>query len=136
MTKRPVAIPTEEIRRVRRQLDETQAEFAKRLGVDPVTVARWETGQRACSGIYALAVARLDPEGRLEGPPLPNAAPAAASKEDPRFAALAHLVRAFFGGSTAKAVSALVAREALSSEDLDTLAALIDRKKKQTGRKR
>jgi transcriptional regulator with XRE-family HTH domain len=134
MTKRPAAIPPDEIRRLRRQLDETQAEFARRVDVDPVTVARWETGQRACSGIYALAVARLDPEGRLEGPPLPNPPPV--SKEDPRFAALAHLVRAFFDGSTAKAVSALVAREALSEEDLDSLAALIEQKKKQRGRKR
>ena len=35
----------EHVRYVRRQRNETQVEFARRLGVDPVTVARWETGQ-------------------------------------------------------------------------------------------
>ena len=58
-------VPAEQIRRVRRLLGETQAQFAKRLAVDPVTVGRWEIGQRTCSGLHALTVARLDPTGAL-----------------------------------------------------------------------
>ena len=56
-------IQPEDIRRIRRLLGETQVEFAKRLAVDPITVARWETGRRACSGLHAITVARLDPSG-------------------------------------------------------------------------
>src|SRR5260221_14494012 len=104
--KNVLSIRPEEIRRVRRSRDETRAEFAKGLGVDPVTVARWETGQRKCTGLYALAVAREDPDGRLSLPDLPRGG--SASGEEAKLSALAHLVRAFFDGSTAKAVSALV----------------------------
>jgi len=50
-----------DIRRIRQIIGETQAQFAKRLNVDPVSVARWETGQRRCSGSYATEIARLDP---------------------------------------------------------------------------
>jgi transcriptional regulator with XRE-family HTH domain len=129
---KPATLDPDTVRRVRRALDVTQADFAKRLGVDPVTVARWETGQRRCGGVYAMAVARLDPAGRTAGPELPGP-PAAA--EEARLSALAHLVRAFFDGSTAKAVSALVARETLSERDLDSLARLIERKRER-GKKR
>jgi hypothetical protein len=75
-----------------------------------------------------LHVARLDPEGRLS---VADGAEAGVlgNVEEARFSALAHLVRAFFDGSTAKAVSALVARETLSNEDLDSLATLIDKKR-------
>lgn len=57
-------IPAEQVRRIRRALGVTQAEFARRLAVDAVTVARWETGKRSCSGLYAHFIARMDPEGR------------------------------------------------------------------------
>jgi transcriptional regulator with XRE-family HTH domain len=125
-------IDAEDVRRVRRALNETQAQFAKRLDVDPVTVARWETGQRRCGGVYAQAIARLDPErGRR-----PDAAVPPAAREDDTLSALAHVVRAFFDGSTAKAVSALLKREALSDRDLDALARLIEAKKKQKKEKR
>jgi transcriptional regulator with XRE-family HTH domain len=50
----------EEVRRIRRKLKETQAEFAERLDVDAVTVARWETNQRKCVGLYAKTIAALD----------------------------------------------------------------------------
>ncbi|MBD2303309.1 DNA-binding transcriptional regulator [Nostoc sp. FACHB-190] len=50
----------EEVRRIRRSLGETQAQFASRLGVDAVTVARWETGQRKCTGLYAKTILELD----------------------------------------------------------------------------
>lgn len=59
MNARPRIAP-EEIRRIRRQLDETQAQFAQRLQVDQVTVARWETGARGCTGHHAAAIAGLD----------------------------------------------------------------------------
>ena len=124
----------EDVRRVRRKLDLTQAQFAHRLDVDPVTVARWETGQRRCAGLYAFAVARLDPEGRL---PTPRAIrPTSPAGEEAKLTALSQLVRAFFQGSTAKAVSALVEREKLSDEDLDDLASLIHKKKRSRGAKR
>jgi ATP-dependent Clp protease ATP-binding subunit ClpA len=56
-------LASEHIKRVRKALDESQSTFAKRLGVDTVTVARWETGQRKCAGEYATAIARLDRSG-------------------------------------------------------------------------
>jgi transcriptional regulator with XRE-family HTH domain len=118
------SISAEDVRRIRRLLDETQAQFAKRLGVDPVSVARWETGQRRCTGPYAEAVRRLDPEAR-------------ANRNEPAtVSALAHLVRTLFHGSTAQAVSALLARESMSDEDLDSLSRLIDAKKKKKKEKR
>ena len=61
MAKKLVLRP-DEVRRIRRRLGITQAEFAMRLSVDPITVARWEIGQRKCAGVYALAVSRLDPD--------------------------------------------------------------------------
>ena len=130
-----VRIGADEVRRVRRALDETQVEFARRLDVDPVTVARWETGQRRCAGLLRHG----------GGPPRPPA-PAARGRRDgcfptfrskrPKLSALAQLVRAFFQGSTAKAVSALVEREKLSDQDLDDLASLIRAKRKSKGGKR
>lgn len=107
------------VRHVRRSLDETQARFARRLGVDPVTVARWETGRRRCAGAYAAAVEDL--------------APAAAPHPlhgDATISALAQLARTLFRGSTATAVSALLDHETLSDDDLDTLARLIESKRR------
>src|SRR5688572_9781446 len=118
------SVSSEDVRRIRRLLDETQVQFAKRLGVDPVSVARWETGQRRCTGAYADAVRRLDPEAR-------------SSKNEPAtVSALAHLVRTLFHGSTAQAVSALLSRESMSEEDLDALSRLIEAKKKKKKEKR
>jgi transcriptional regulator with XRE-family HTH domain len=111
-------VPPEQVRRIRRDLDETQARFARRLGVDPVTVARWETGQRRCTGAYAQAVQAL----ALAGSPRAEAGDATVS-------ALAQLARTLFQGSTATAVSALLEHESLSDDDLDALARLIEAKK-------
>jgi transcriptional regulator with XRE-family HTH domain len=120
----PPIVPPEEVRRVRRHLDETQARFARRLGVDPVTVARWETGQRRCAGAYADAVRALAPPTSL-GP----------TGGDPTVSALAQLARTLFHGSTATALSALLEHESLSNDDLDSLAKLIEAKKKTRRRK-
>jgi len=125
MPAKPVSVSAEDIRRIRRHLEETQAQFAKRLGVDQVTVARWETGQRRCSDSYAAAILRLDSPPRRAASPAP--------RDEATFSALAHLVRAFFDGSTARAVSALLSREKLSKQDLDTLARLIEKKKEEQG---
>jgi transcriptional regulator with XRE-family HTH domain len=111
----------EDVRRIRRLLGDTQVQFAKRLGVDPVTVARWETGQRRCSGEYAEAIAKL--EGRSRGGK-PQSDPATVS-------VLAQVVRKLFAGSTAQAVSALIDHETLSREELDHLARQIDAKRKK-----
>jgi transcriptional regulator with XRE-family HTH domain len=121
-------IAPEDIRRIRRHLDETQAQFARRLGVDQVTVARWETGRRRCSGTYAAAILRLDPERRRK----PSAAEKAPGlRDDATLSAVGNFVRAFFEGSTARAVTALLSREKLSKDDLDTLAKLIEQKRRE-----
>lgn len=122
MAKLPV-VPPEAVRRVRRHLNETQAQFARRLRVDPVTVARWETGQRGCAGPYGEAVKALAPS--LAARP---------SQPDATVSALAQLAQTLFHGSTAMAVSALLDHETLSDDDLDALARLIAAKKK--GRKK
>ena len=47
----------EEIGQIRARLDLTQKEFAGRIGVDRVSVSRWETGERA-PGEPTLRLAR------------------------------------------------------------------------------
>jgi len=115
------SVAPEEVRRVRRHLDETQARFARRLGVDPVTVARWETGQRRCTGPYAEAVLALAPAPALESETV---------------SALAQLARTLFQGSTATAVSALLDHEPLSDADLDALSRLIEKKRRDRKQRR
>jgi transcriptional regulator with XRE-family HTH domain len=56
-------LAVEHIKRIRKALGESQSAFAKRLSVDTVTVARWETGQRKCAGEHATTIARLDRTG-------------------------------------------------------------------------
>lgn len=115
----PLNVSPEYVRHVRRHLNETQVRFARRLGVDPVTVARWETGQRRCAGAYAEAVRGLAPVASQR--PL---------TEDATVSALAHVARALFHGSTATAVSALLEHEGLSDDDLDALSRLIEARRK------
>jgi predicted transcriptional regulator len=57
----------------------------------------------------------------------------AVARGDARRSALAHVVRTFFAGSVEQAVAALVEspRSKLSREELDRLAVLIDRAKKE-----
>ena len=119
MAKLPSVSP-EYVRHVRRHRNETQARFARHLGVDPVTVARWEIGQRRCAGAFAEAVRRLSPV-TAQRPPL---------HEDATISALVQLARALFHGSTASAVSALLEHEALSDDDLDALSRLIEARKR------
>jgi transcriptional regulator with XRE-family HTH domain len=125
------ALTPDEVRQVRRHLNETQVEFARRLDVDPVTVARWETGQRRCIGIYAIAIARLAPTTATRA-----SGPASGVREEAKLSALTHLVRAFFDGSTTRAVAALLAREKLSDREWGDLAALIEEKRKKERGKR
>lgn len=47
------------VKLVRNSLNETQAQFAKRMGVTTVTVGRWETGERQVSSPYALEIMTL-----------------------------------------------------------------------------
>jgi transcriptional regulator with XRE-family HTH domain len=116
---KPFPLTPEYVRYVRRQRNETQVQFARRLGVDPVTVARWEIGERRCTGDYAETVRRLAPA--TAQPPQP---------EGSTVSALAQLARALFHGSTATAVSALLEDEGLSRDELDALSRLIEAKKK------
>jgi predicted transcriptional regulator len=57
----------------------------------------------------------------------------AVARSDARRSALSHLVKTFFGGSVESAVAALVepSRTKLSTEELDRLAAIIDRARKE-----
>jgi predicted transcriptional regulator len=55
----------------------------------------------------------------------------AVARGDARKSALAHLVKTFFAGSVEDAVAALVDRSKLSREELDRLAEIIDRAKKE-----
>ncbi len=52
----------EDIRHVRRRLRLTQAQLAHRLDVSPVTVARWESGQRTCQSGFASRIKQLERE--------------------------------------------------------------------------
>jgi predicted transcriptional regulator len=54
-----------------------------------------------------------------------------ATRSDARKSALSHLVRTFFSGSVTDTVAALVDRSKLSPEELDRLADIIDRAKKE-----
>jgi len=53
MTPKPIA--PEKIRAIRAALEETQREFAERLGVDPITVSRWERGESSPKSRIVLA---------------------------------------------------------------------------------
>ncbi len=48
-----------EIAALRKRLNKTQAQFADILAVDPVTVSRWENGQRQPRPVYARELQRL-----------------------------------------------------------------------------
>ena len=55
----------------------------------------------------------------------------AVARGDARKSALTHLVKTFFAGSVEDAVATLVERSKLSREELDRLADIIDRAKKE-----
>ena len=49
-------IPTkDQILAVRKALKETQREFGERLGVDPITISRWERGESSPKSRIVLA---------------------------------------------------------------------------------
>ena len=52
-------IESSRIRSIRRNAGLTQQEFAEEIGVAKVTVARWESGSRACLGQYAKLVLKF-----------------------------------------------------------------------------
>jgi len=72
------------IRRIRRRLELTQAQFAERLGVTPVTVHRWESGQSRPQRIAAERLRGLEEElaGR-QAAHLQSCAPKAAGTAPP-----------------------------------------------------
>lgn len=47
------------IKELRKQLNLTQQELADKIGVDRVTVARWETGKKKPSNLAKRQLARL-----------------------------------------------------------------------------
>ena len=50
---------SDEIRKLRETLGLTQEEFAKKLGADRVTIARWESGKSKPTGLYSRALEKL-----------------------------------------------------------------------------
>src|SRR5947208_293686 len=60
--RKQVAITGSDVRRARRGAGLTQAEFAKKIGVSTVTVARWETNQRKCTSDSASRVMAIECE--------------------------------------------------------------------------
>lgn len=48
-----------EIETLLRELGETPADLARRLGVNDATISRWRSGRHAPSGLYAAKVAEL-----------------------------------------------------------------------------
>ena len=96
--------PSRRVRQLRQRFGETQAQFAKRLHVTPLTVLRWESGQ---SAPRPLALAKLqeleqacaaaEPAGP-KGPPHPAAPPALDFAGDPNaILAVAEAHRLAFG---------------------------------------
>jgi len=55
----PKPIAPEEILAIRKALKETQREFGERLGVDPVTVSRWERGASSPKSRIILAALEI-----------------------------------------------------------------------------
>jgi DNA-binding transcriptional regulator YiaG len=58
--------PAEVVRVRGKVLRETQAQFAARLGVSRVTVARWETGTQSVSASMAKLIQLIAITGRKE----------------------------------------------------------------------
>jgi BlaI family transcriptional regulator, penicillinase repressor len=58
----------------------------------------------------------------------------AVTREEAKHSTLRHLVRTFFGGSTEAAVAALVKGDELSKAELDRLAKLIEKRRKEGDR--
>lgn len=50
----------EELAALRERLELTQQQLAERLGVDRVTIARWETGTRAIPAFLGLALETVE----------------------------------------------------------------------------
>lgn len=61
----------QELVALRERLDLTQQQLAEKLGIDRVTVARWETGARAIPAFLGLALEtverRMTGRGRRKG---------------------------------------------------------------------
>lgn len=59
-----VRVTAEEIRGLRRALDLTQMEMARRVGTTLTTISRWETGKARPRGLYLRELERLAAEDR------------------------------------------------------------------------
>jgi len=53
-----------ELKALRKNLGMSQAQLAEKLGIDRVTVARWESGMRNIPPMLALALKALKPKRR------------------------------------------------------------------------
>jgi transcriptional regulator with XRE-family HTH domain len=53
-----------EVRRVRKEFGDTQREFAKRVGVNPNTVARWERDEVVVGSTAAILIRLLSRQHR------------------------------------------------------------------------
>lgn len=59
MMKKPMQIAPGTIRKVRERLNETQGQFATRLGVDQATVSRWECGALPKTGAMQMLLQKV-----------------------------------------------------------------------------
>ena len=59
---RKLQLTPEDVRHVRRRLRLMQAQLAQRLDISPITVARWESGQRTCQSSFASRIKQLERE--------------------------------------------------------------------------
>jgi transcriptional regulator with XRE-family HTH domain len=73
-------INPEEIRRLRDSNGMTQKQFASELGVSQLTIARWETGERACKGAAAQKIREMQRAATLKF--LPTTALATVTNSD------------------------------------------------------
>jgi DNA-binding transcriptional regulator YiaG len=56
---RPAPIGPEALKKVRDALNETQAQFADRIGIDQGTVSRWENGRLPKKGVAQALLRRV-----------------------------------------------------------------------------
>jgi putative transcriptional regulator len=54
-----VSLSAKRIKEARLELQLTQKQFAAKLGVDPITISRWERGATSPSDLFRVRLARL-----------------------------------------------------------------------------
>lgn len=66
MKARRLDLGPEDVLRLRRRMGMTQRQFADIVGVDPITVSRWERGETKVSMAYSTHIRQVTDEVRQE----------------------------------------------------------------------